>query len=313
METALHHIKKKDRDTNNMISCEEFMDIIHRAKLIMFPAFELRDIFRTNVLGTSRWKSLTTKRHKMFREKWLPEILGAIEHKPEGFNGRLVVPGAKASQSILDAPIQKQVHVKKPAEVHATKPAAIISHHEHPTAAEQAGPKHGRRNSRAGSEPHRDPDVIAVPDSTKKQHKKAATASFDANSDGRSYVSPRHHEHEHDKHKPTTATSHSPSHPSQSPGNERSSNRTRNHHVANESNHDYDHKHTHELAATTTGRKRAPRNANSSNRSSFGSDASGPRSARSDLSDPGAATTPRSRAKTERRRRSSNSNSVASN
>lgn len=61
-DSAERAMAKYDTNNDGHISLEEFQDMIYRSKVIMFPAFEIRNKLRQKSLGLRRWSQLTYTR-----------------------------------------------------------------------------------------------------------------------------------------------------------------------------------------------------------------------------------------------------------
>ena len=72
IQNAEKYFKENDRDRDGKISCAEFCNMTRNVQLILFPAFQLRDGFRKNVLGERAWQEKTRIRTLKYKEQYLP-------------------------------------------------------------------------------------------------------------------------------------------------------------------------------------------------------------------------------------------------
>ena len=85
LELAQSLLKRNGKNDDGIMSYEEFVGAVKRSALLLFPAFEMRNRLRDAVLGTSRWKVLTRKRHMLFPHMFLDDIVKCLKNKPEGY------------------------------------------------------------------------------------------------------------------------------------------------------------------------------------------------------------------------------------
>ena len=86
IQNAKKYFKENDRDHDGKISSEEFCHMTRNVQLILFPAFQLRDRFRKNVLGERSLHEKTNIRNNKYKDLYLPVMSFVI------INTRLTLP-----------------------------------------------------------------------------------------------------------------------------------------------------------------------------------------------------------------------------
>ena len=71
---AEKYFKENDKDHDGKISSAEFCHMTKNVQLILFPAFQLRNRFRSNVLGERVWHEKTNIRNQKYKDLYLPVI-----------------------------------------------------------------------------------------------------------------------------------------------------------------------------------------------------------------------------------------------
>jgi len=76
-------MKKVDRkDDENYTSLNQFLDMTEKSKLMLLPAFEMRDMLRKNTLGIYRWRKLSRERKLKTGNKTIFEIISLLQTMP---------------------------------------------------------------------------------------------------------------------------------------------------------------------------------------------------------------------------------------
>jgi Ca2+-binding EF-hand superfamily protein len=86
-------MKKIDRKGDeNYISVNQFLNMTEKSKLILYPAFEMRDMLRKNTLGIYRWRKLSRERKLKTGNKTIFEIFPLLQTVPTSLQNGMNYP-----------------------------------------------------------------------------------------------------------------------------------------------------------------------------------------------------------------------------
>lgn len=85
-------MSKVDRNREDFVSLEEFLRMTKKSKLILFPAFEMRDKFQKNTLGIYRWRKISRERKLNTGDESIFEIFPQLQTVPASFKNVINYP-----------------------------------------------------------------------------------------------------------------------------------------------------------------------------------------------------------------------------
>ena len=118
VKVALHHFEEKMlADSVSEISCQDFMDEVHKGEVLLMPATEMELLLMKKSLGIPRWQKLQNARIKNWGQQSLFQILGVNEQEEKLMKcrglGQVHPPGSKKIGESMKVKLDKAKELRQ--------------------------------------------------------------------------------------------------------------------------------------------------------------------------------------------------------
>lgn len=130
-----HELKRLDMNHDGSLSFNEFVAIVNQNPLLLYPAYEMRDILRTLTLGNRRWACLARDRTSKHGDKCITIILTTLTNNSQYQNQKvsfnhhnMVGRSAKAMDNFVQRSNKKEKSYRQQMLHDRSKPTRRSSH-----------------------------------------------------------------------------------------------------------------------------------------------------------------------------------------